>query len=548
MKLKKILSGALSASMLISCMSFGGGTVVQATTERGENIAEASQIISHSGNDGIYTIDHVMDGEGNDEQDNHERWLSKIRLKGNEHQTGDAAYIVYDLGENGPRSYEGLHIRFHNQAYATDYKVYTSDKNTYTENEMKNLNPEQNGWTELDHKIRQSSEYRRYPLDTRPGQTNTGRYLLFYFSQMRTDLSGVSDSISIREIEIYHKPIDSITLPETLELEVDATSQLTATILPEDATYQDVTWSSEDPDKVAVSEDGIVTAKAEGTVVITATCKDDKTKTATCRVTVAPNVNKNDLAKVLEEARALTETDYTEASWSILQEAVTEADRVYQAQDSTQGMVDDAAATVREAINGLVRVYKVTVVNGDDVKVVASGEYGKFVTVTAPKAPAGQIFAGWKNGEVTVSTKESYSFYLVGNVTLTATYQSADEEIVQNPGAMLSNVLFRKTAENKYRVSFVCQLSVPDGYELHEAGIFWSKTEMSSLHNGDGTAVSGARKVNARSTNRQYQYTIDINNVPSGYTLYQEVFAKVKNKATGEFSWVYTTVKSVTVP
>ena len=171
-----------------------------------------------------------------------------------------------------------------------------------------------------------------------------------------------------------------------------------------------------------------------------------------------------------------------------------EANNVYQAQDSTQNQIHDAAAAIRETINALVRVYKVTVVNGDSTTVVDRGEYGKFVTVIAPEAPEGQIFAGWKNGDVTVSTKESYSFYLVGNVTLTATYQNAGQEVVQSPGTMLSNVLFKETTAGKYRVSFVCQLSMPEGYELQEAGVFWSKTNMSSLHNEDGTAASGAKK------------------------------------------------------
>ena len=67
--------------------------------------------------------------------------------------------------------------------------------------------------------------------------------------------------------------------------------------------------------------------------------------------------------------------------------------------------------------------------------------------------------------------RKSYSFYLVGNVTLTATYQNAGQEVVQSPGAMLSNVLFKETTAGKYRVSFVCQLSMPEGYELQEAGV-----------------------------------------------------------------------------
>ncbi|WP_278885785.1 Ig-like domain-containing protein [[Ruminococcus] torques] len=547
MRLKKFLSAALSAAMLISSVSFGG-TVVQATQERGENIAESNKIVAHSGNDGSFTINYAMDGEGNNNSNDNYRWLSQIRLKGNAYQQGDAAYIVFDMGENGPRSYEEIKIRFHNRAYATDYKIYTKDENNYG-NAQHGINPANDGWVEIDHFTGRTTGDPTFPIDTFGKKTDTGRYLLFYFSDMRKNIAGVSDSISVREIEIYHKPIDSVAMDnEALSLKVGETSQLAVTISPEDATYKDVEWSSEDSDKVAVSEDGTVTAKATGTVAITATCKDDRTKTAICTVTVTPNVDKSDLEKALEEARALIEADYTESSWSLLQEVVEEANNVYQAQDSTQNQIDDAAAAIRETINALVRVYKVTVVNGDSTTVVDRGEYGKFVTVIAPEAPEGQIFAGWKNGDVTVSTKESYSFYLVGDVTLTATYQNAGQEVVQSPGAMLSNVLFKETTAGKYRVSFVCQLSMPEGYELQEAGVFWSKTNMSSLHNEDGTAASGARKVNAKSTNNQYQYVININNVPSGFTLYQEVFAKVKNTATGEFSWVYTTVTPVKVP
>lgn len=53
-------------------------------------------------------------------------------------------------------------------------------------------------------------------------------------------------------------------------LNVDNTLQLTANILPEDATNKNVTWESSDNTKATVV-DGLVTAKAEGDVVIT--CK-----------------------------------------------------------------------------------------------------------------------------------------------------------------------------------------------------------------------------------------------------------------------------------
>lgn len=53
MRLKKFLSAALSAAMLISCVSFGGGTVVQAAGEM--NIARNLQISAYSGTEGDFS-------------------------------------------------------------------------------------------------------------------------------------------------------------------------------------------------------------------------------------------------------------------------------------------------------------------------------------------------------------------------------------------------------------------------------------------------------------------------------------------------------------
>ena len=53
---------------------------------------------------------------------------------------------------------------------------------------------------------------------------------------------------------------------------------LTATVYPEDATYQDITWSSSDTTIAAVDKNGVITAVAPGKVVITATTKDGTTE------------------------------------------------------------------------------------------------------------------------------------------------------------------------------------------------------------------------------------------------------------------------------
>lgn len=541
MKLKRILSAALSAAMLVSCMSFGGGTVVvQATTERGENIAEASNIISHSGNDGIFTIDHVMDGEGNDEQNNNERWLSKICLKGTGPDRGEAAYIVYDLGENGPRSYEGLHIRFHNQAYATDYKVYTSDVNTYAANELKTLNPESNGWTELDHKVRTAGEYRPYPLDTRQGQINTGRYLLFYFSQMRTDLSGVSNSISIREIEIYHKPIDSITLPETLDLEVDATSQLTATVTPADATYKDVTWSSDNEEVATVDASGNVTAVAPGSTVIKATCKDDRTKTATCTVNVASAVDKTELLSLLNFTETLEKDKYSDRTWKELQATKELAQGVNDDPAATQEQVKDAVDALLEAINGLDRVYTVTV-NGEFYK---KGEMNTPCTITAEKKE-GQTFKGWKLNNKIVSVEESYTFYICGDMSFEATYSEGTEKPVKPLSANMTGTVVTKRADGKANVKFVAQLSIPEGYTLNETGLLWyGKSDLDSLYTEDGPNSKVQRVVVPR-ISATYQFAVTVNGIPATKTIRGVIYAKVTG-SDGQEQWIYSDETSVT--
>lgn len=567
MRVKKILAATLAGTMFFSGIAFTevGATEVQAISGEsqiagriaGQNIANNSGIVAYSGEeDRTHLHTYLMDGTGNNGVNDDSRWLSGVELKnGVTPIEGNTAYIVYDLGENGPRSYEGMKLRFHNKAFATKYKIYTKDTNNY-DSMQTSIDPESDGWRVVDTFERENYDRNTtYPLDELGKQTGLDRYILFCFTDM--NLRGgttVSNQISIREIEIYHQAITSITLPESKDMTVGASETLEVTIAPSDATYQDVVWSVEtiksadesEGDVVTVSDEGQVTANRPGKACVTVTAKDDVTKTASCVVTVQEN--KGDLNLAIEEASKLVQDNYTEESWMVFADALEGAKGVQDDIFATRAQIEGAINTLMEAQNALVRVYKVTVVNGDSTTVVDRGEYGKFVTVIAPEAPEGQIFAGWKNGDVTVSTKESYSFYLVGDVTLTATYQNAGQEVVQSPGAMLSNVLFKETTAGKYRVSFVCQLSMPEGYELQEAGVFWSKTNMSSLHNEDGTAASGARKVNAKSTNNQYQYVININNVPLGFTLYQEVFAKVKNTATGEFSWVYTTVTPVKVP
>ncbi len=82
--------------------------------------------------------------------------------------------------------------------------------------------------------------------------------------------------------------VESITLSEeTLTLTEGATFQLTATVMPDNATDKTVIWNTSDGSIVTVSEDGLVTAVAEGTATIIASAGGQSTQ---CEVTVTKEV------------------------------------------------------------------------------------------------------------------------------------------------------------------------------------------------------------------------------------------------------------------
>ena len=79
-------------------------------------------------------------------------------------------------------------------------------------------------------------------------------------------------------------PAESVTLDKTtLEMTVNGTGKLTATVKPDETTVKTIQWSSSDETVATVGADGTVTALKEGTAVITAKCGE---KSAECTVTV----------------------------------------------------------------------------------------------------------------------------------------------------------------------------------------------------------------------------------------------------------------------
>ena len=91
------------------------------------------------------------------------------------------------------------------------------------------------------------------------------------------------------KLEYYGKiiPTTSIKLNHnSLELTTGETAQLTATVLPEDATYKAIAWSSSNPDIATVTSNGLITAKSTGTTSIRAHLTHDSKLFASCLLSV----------------------------------------------------------------------------------------------------------------------------------------------------------------------------------------------------------------------------------------------------------------------
>lgn len=99
-----------------------------------------------------------------------------------------------------------------------------------------------------------------------------------------TFATGCSDS----EEEVQPVAVSEVSLDsKTLRLSTGQTAQLKATVLPEDASYDAVTFSSDAPAVAAVDAEGTVTAVAVGTATVTAQAGG---RAASCKVTVYAEV------------------------------------------------------------------------------------------------------------------------------------------------------------------------------------------------------------------------------------------------------------------
>lgn len=233
-------------------------------------------------------------------------------------------------------------------------------------------------------------------------------------------------------------PVTGVTLNKSdVTLEKGSTETLTATVVPADATDQSLAWTSSDQAVCTVDQNGKITAKGNGSAVITVTMFDGS-YTATCNVTVRTSVTGVSLDKTVEKL--------TKGSKETLTATITPADasdKVLKWTSSNNNVctVDDsgtisavdagsAVITVETDNGGYTAFCAVTVVipvTGVTLnKSETSITKGKSETLTGTVSPsdATDQKVSWKSSDETIAVVDqtgNITALSVGTATITAT-------------------------------------------------------------------------------------------------------------------------------
>ena len=114
--------------------------------------------------------------------------------------------------------------------------------------------------------------------------------------------------------------VASITITGNTTTEVGNTIQLSAVVSPATASNKSVTWSSNNNNIATVNENGLVTTKTTGTVIITATSVSNSSIKATYTITITDKIEDKD--------RLVTEG--LQSRWSFMDDSAREIDSANQ--------------------------------------------------------------------------------------------------------------------------------------------------------------------------------------------------------------------------
>ena len=234
-------------------------------------------------------------------------------------------------------------------------------------------------------------------------------------------------------------PVSGVTLNKTaLTLNIGANETLTATVAPANATNKKVTWKSSNAAVATVDANGKVTAVKAGEATITVTTEDGG-KTATCKVTVKPNlvseITLAALAIYVGESKAITATvkpdDATNKAltWKSSDATVATVDATGKVTGKKIGTATiTATAQDGSGVSGsctvtvLSAVKKVTV---EPANLTLGKNKSYTLTATVDAQPGTDTGVTWTSSDTTIATVDATGKVTttdkVGTVTITAT-------------------------------------------------------------------------------------------------------------------------------
>ncbi len=185
-----------------------------------------------------------------------------------------------------------------------------------------------------------------------------------------TSSNGLTDSVEITVKEII---AENISIVGEESLKIGSQMQLDVTYEPEDTTFKEIDWSSDDEAVLTISNSGCVTAKSVGSATITAVQKD---ATDTLTITVEPihvtsiSIDVDMPEKVcpgdILEFDAIVSPDdatYPEVTWTSGDEQVATIDETGKFEAKKLGSVSITATA-----DGITEIYEVKIVMSDTTK------------------------------------------------------------------------------------------------------------------------------------------------------------------------------------
>lgn len=281
----------------------------------------------------------------------------------------------------------------------------------------------------------------------------------------------VTEDITLKAVwEKKQTDATDVSLDQSaLALHPDETAKLTATIIPEDATNQTLTWTTSD-ETVATVSDGVVTAHKAGTATITAAAANDKS--ATCQVTVEDKLTEIDVTDIsLNKTSATLATGKTlKLSAAITPENATDQSITWSSSDTDIATVKAGVVTAKKAgtatitaqtANDVKATCKVTVMGLADASLTLyKGQTSTLKTygLTGTKT--------WKTSNkkiATVTSKGVVKAVKAGTATITLTHNKTKytcKITVKNPTLKLNAT---KATIKKGKTYTIKATATPDG-------------------------------------------------------------------------------------